>query len=75
MDDRLASPPKDLASQIAKGGATGAVMAYAEAGCWYDAFAAISDLIDRNPDDGRLRAIRASLLRQVGFEEVARAQL
>jgi hypothetical protein len=41
---------------------------YAEAGVWYDALAAISDLIDANPADAGLRAARADLLQQVGLK-------
>jgi hypothetical protein len=44
---------------------------YAEAGIWYDALAAISDLMDAAPDDTLLRKQRAALLKQVGLPEVA----
>ena len=44
---------------------------YAEAGLWYDALTAISDLIDAAPDDPVLRKQRASLLKQVGLPEAA----
>lgn len=49
-----------------------AVFRYAEAGLWYDAIATISELIDKAPDDRKLRKQRASLLQQVGLWEVAR---
>jgi hypothetical protein len=44
---------------------------YAEAGIWYDAVMAISDLIQSNPTDTELRQQRASLLKQVGLTDVA----
>jgi hypothetical protein len=43
---------------------------YAEAGIWYDAVMAISDLIQSNPADTGLRQQRASLLEQVGLGDV-----
>ena len=49
-----------------------AVFRYAEAGLWYDAIATISEMIDKAPDDRKLRKQRASLLQQVGLWEVAR---
>lgn len=50
-----------------------AVFRYAEAGLWYDVIATISELIDKAPDDRKLRKQRASLLQQVGLWEVARS--
>jgi hypothetical protein len=44
---------------------------YAEAGLWYDTLAAISNLIDASPSDTSFREQRASLLTQVGLDEVA----
>lgn len=52
-----------------------AVRFYAEAGLWYDAMAAISDLISAAPHDHLLRKQRASLLTQVGLLEVAEWEL
>ena len=49
-----------------------AVFRYAEAGLWYDAIATISEMIEKTPDDRKLRKQRASLLQQVGLWEVAR---
>ncbi len=43
---------------------------YADAGLWYDAVMAISDLIDAAPEDLDLRSQRAGLLEQVGLSEV-----
>jgi len=44
---------------------------YAEAGLWYDAIAALSELIDAKPEDKTLREQRAALLTQVGLQKVA----
>ena len=49
-----------------------AVFRYAEAGLWYDAIATISEMIEKTPDDRKLRKQRASLLQQVNLWEVAR---
>jgi Domain of Unknown Function (DUF928) len=48
-----------------------AVRVYADTGLWYDAIAAISQLIAAAPDDRLLHAQRASLLRQIGLSDVA----
>jgi hypothetical protein len=48
---------------------------YAEQGLWYDAFASISDLIVAAPDNQILRNQRASLLQQIGLQEVAKWDL
>jgi len=44
---------------------------YAEEGLWYDAISALSDEIDQNPSDPRLRQQRQDLMRQVGLDEAA----
>ncbi|MGH3372726.1 MAG: DUF928 domain-containing protein, partial [Nocardioidaceae bacterium] len=44
---------------------------YAEAGFWYDAVAAVSDLIEARPDDAVLRKQRAALMAQVGLPEIS----
>jgi len=44
---------------------------YAEEGIWYDAIAAISELIEQSPKDAGLRRQRAALLEQVGLKEAA----
>jgi hypothetical protein len=43
---------------------------YAEAGLWYDAVAAISDLIESAPNDPALRRQRAAMLAQVGLPDM-----
>ena len=44
---------------------------YAQNGLWYDAFSALSGLIQGNPGNSELVAQRISLLEQVGLSEVA----
>ncbi len=44
---------------------------YVESGLWYDAIQVISDLITAHPKDRVLRLMRASLLEQVGLNDVA----
>ena len=70
---RVKDAPAGLAN--VQGGAQAQVSAYAQAGLWYDALRAISDQIDQNPGDASLKAIRASLLKQVGFQDVAKAEM
>ena len=43
---------------------------YAEAGLWYDALAAVSELIERTPDSREHRRQRAALLAQVGLPQI-----
>ncbi len=43
---------------------------YAEAGMWYDALGAISDLIEAAPQDQELRKQRAAMLEQVGLPTI-----
>jgi len=44
---------------------------YAEEGIWYDAIAALGELIEHSPEDLELRAQRAALLEQVGLKMAA----
>jgi hypothetical protein len=48
---------------------------YAEAGLWYDALAAVSDLIESRPHDAGPRRQRAALLEQVGLREAAEHEM
>ena len=57
-----------LSSDVGK---TDAPRRYAEAGVWYDALMAVSNLIQANPADAGLMQQRASLLEQGGLGEVA----
>ncbi len=45
--------------------------AYAKKGLWYDAFSALSGLLQGNPKNSKLIAQRTALLDQVGLSEVA----
>ncbi len=63
--DKLEHP---LSSDVSKADAP---RRYAEAGVWYDALMAISDLMQFNPADTGLRQQRASLLEQGGLGEVS----
>ena len=48
---------------------------YADHGIWYDAIAAVSNLIEATPNDSALRRQRAALLEQAGLQEIAEAEL
>jgi hypothetical protein len=69
------APPAELRAKSARAGKTRAPYIYAEAGLWYDALTAISDLIDAAPEDRTLRQGRASLLEQVGLTQIAELDL
>jgi hypothetical protein len=49
-------------------------IAYAKAGYWYDAYAALREELARHPRDPALAAAQQSLLEQVGLDEVARSE-
>jgi hypothetical protein len=68
--DRV-EPSAQLTSRLGAAGRERAAAIYANEGIWYDALAALSDEIDRDPADERLRQYRTALLRQVGLEEAA----
>ncbi|MFO1190892.1 MAG: DUF928 domain-containing protein [Rhodoferax sp.] len=57
---RLAAAPERAAPRI-----------YAEAGLWYDALMALGRLLERQPQDAELRALRANLLEQIGLPAAA----
>jgi Domain of Unknown Function (DUF928) len=63
-------PPEGLAARLAQARKDETAFLYAEAGVWYDALAAISDLVDGAPNDAVLRKQRATLLAQVGLPAV-----
>lgn len=67
---RVTADPALLA-RIAATGEREVPRIYAEAGLWYDAVAALSRLIERNPADAELRSWRAALLDQIGLPTVA----
>jgi len=63
------SPPDGLSAKVAQAGKNDLPSVYAEAGLWYDAVAALSELIDRTPTDRSLLDQRSALLRQAGLPE------
>lgn len=67
--ERIESP-EGLSAKLAQAGKAKAPHIYAEAGLWYDALGAVSDLIETAPNDPALRRQRASLMVQVGLPEI-----
>lgn len=63
--------PGAVSARLARASREEAPQIYAEAGLWYDALGAFSELIEATPNDPMLRNQRASLLEQVGLSEVA----
>ena len=61
-----------LPAGASPGAGPGAYAAYASAGYWYDALAALRREIDERPGEPGLRAAQQSLLEQVGLTEIAR---
>jgi uncharacterized protein DUF928 len=64
-----------LAPAIAQASPSQIPFIYAEAGLWYDAIEAISNLIQASPNNSTLRQQRASLLEQGGLAEIAKYEL
>jgi hypothetical protein len=64
-------PTGDLREALDKKDKTKEVHTYAEAGFWYDAFMTVCHLIESSPGDARLQEMRASLLEQVGLDQLA----
>ena len=63
--------PERARTQLAQDDKARTPHIYAEAGLWYDAVTALSDLIDAAPKGLMLRKQRAALLDQVGLPEAA----
>ena len=63
--------PESLRSKLTQAEKGEIPKIYAEAGIWYDALMAISDLIEATPGDTVLRKQRSALLEQVGLSEAA----
>jgi len=63
--------PAELAARIESRDDAERAAAFAEAGMWYDALDAISNAIEKHPEDASLREQRASLLKQVGLSQAA----
>lgn len=69
MVERMA-PPDELTSKISAAGAEKLPFIYAEAGIWYDALEALSELIVRSPRDETLWRQRDALLAQSGLPTI-----
>jgi hypothetical protein len=65
-------PPEGLVERLARARPEERPAIYAEAGLWYDALSASSELIERAPEDPTLRDQRAALLAQVGLADPGR---
>lgn len=63
------SPPEGLAAKLSRASKADMPSLYADAGLWYDAVAALGELIDQAPTDRVLLERRSALLRQVGLPE------
>lgn len=68
---QLVAPPAQLQSRLAGLPRNAQAGVYAAEGIWYDAIAAVSESIAREPADRALRAARAELLEQVGLKDAA----
>jgi Domain of Unknown Function (DUF928) len=63
--------PGDLKTKLTTANKSQLFSLYAEAGLWYDAVAAISEMIEAAPQDQALRKQRAALLTQVGLTSIS----
>jgi len=63
-------PSEELKKKMAQAGKADLPFLYAEAGLWYDALAALSELIEAAPQDSAPRKQRAAMLVQVGLPEI-----
>ena len=64
--------PETVAKTVSAANKVDLPRLYAEAGLWYDAIAAISQLIEAAPEDAGLKQQRAALLEQGGLSEVVK---
>jgi uncharacterized protein DUF928 len=64
-------PSSELVARLGRARRDELPAVYAEAGLWYDALAAMSELIEGAPNDAALRQQRAALLTQIGLPLVA----
>ena len=62
--------PEELKAKLTQTAKKEAPFVYAEAGIWYDALGAISDLIEAAPQDQELQKQRAAMLAQVGLPSI-----
>jgi hypothetical protein len=65
-----ADGPPGLGARVSQASRSDLPFIYADAGFWYDALAAVSDLIEAKPEDVALRKQRAALMAQVGLPEI-----
>lgn len=63
--------PNELRRQLVQANTRTAARLYATAGLWYDAIAALSELIDARPQDTTVRQQRATVLEQEGLTAAA----
>jgi uncharacterized protein DUF928 len=63
-------PPPDLSATLERAGRDERVFLYANAGLWYDALTAVTDMVDQSSGDPAPRQQRAALLKQVGLPEL-----
>ena len=63
-------PSEILRKKLNQSDKTSIPNVFAEAGIWYEALTALSEMIDAAPDDAELRRKRASLLEQVGLPKI-----
>jgi hypothetical protein len=62
---------KDLQAKLKQAGKAQTPSIYAQAGLWYDALTAITDLLEAAPNDPALRQQQTALLEQVGLRQIA----
>ncbi len=62
--------PENIKDKLAASDVSQAPYIYAEAGLWYDAFNSLSLMIEKSPDDTRLRQQRDALLDQIDLVQV-----
>ncbi len=63
-------PSEEMKKKLAQAGKADLPFLCAEAGFWYDALSALSELIEAAPQDSALRKQRAAMLVQVGLPEI-----
>ena len=61
--------PDDLGAKVSSAAKADLPAVYAGAGIWYDAIAALNELIAAAPQDAALRTQRSALLREVGLPD------
>jgi hypothetical protein len=66
-----AEPTPTLIGKLKEAGSEKAPHVLAGEGLWYDAFALISDRVEASPDNMEFRKQQASMLQQVGLQDIA----